>query len=134
MDMAHTTLAVQAHWRRLRPLILKSIPFMNGSHDEADLIAGVLDGSFRLWAGPNSFALASLERYPKLVRCNLFLAGGDAHECLEMRGRVEAWGKANGAGQFFTMIRPGLDRLNHQGRGPHAEGWSRGATIYTKDL
>lgn len=134
MEMAHTALVMQAHWNRLRPLILKAIPFMQGSHDEADLIAGVLAGTFRFFAGPNSFALAEIEKLPRVTRCNLFLAGGDPEQCLVLRDVVEAWGRDSGATQFFTMVRPALDRLNKQGRGPHAKGWTRGATIYAKEI
>lgn len=134
MDMAHTALVVQTHWQRLRPLILKAIPFMNGSHEEADLIEGVLAGEFTFWHGDNSFALAAIEKHKRLTRCNLFLAGGNPKECLRLRDKVEQWGKSKGATQFFTMVRPALDRINREGSGPHAQGWTRGATVYVKEI
>lgn len=132
MNMADTALSVQHHWSRLRPLILAAIPVLRRSHDEADLIAGVLSGHFTFWPGEKSFVLAALQEFPRLKRCHIFLANGDEVECRDIVKKIEAWAKTKGASQILSELRPALDRkaIDHEA----ARGWRRGGTAYLKEI
>lgn len=133
MHMADTALALQAHWSRLRPLILKAVPFMGGTHDEADLIKECLEGRMTFWPGEKSFLIAQVQKFPRQTRCVVVLANGDADECTRLRDRVEAWAKTQGATALRAELRPAGDRMAQRGH-PATTNWKRGPTIYQKDL
>lgn len=133
MDMAHTALALQAHWTRLRPIIQKAVPFMGGTHDEADLLKEVLEGRMSFWPGERSFIIAAIERFPKLVRLNFCLAGGDREEIERIAHKIHQWGKVMGATVAVTEIRPGAERMARAGKLATHEFKSR-RTVYVRGI
>lgn len=133
MDMAHTALALNASWKRLRPLIQKAIPFMGGTHDEADLLKEVMEGRITFWPGQRAFVLAAIERFPKLTRLNLVLAGGDYVEADQIGMKIMAWGKMQGATQMIAELRPGLDRNVATGKRA-ASDFTRRRTVYVREI
>lgn len=112
MNMADTSIALQTHWNRLRPLIQRAVPLMGGTHNEEDLIKAVLAGEMTFWPGKKSFALAVLERFPRLTRAHVILANSeDQPEMLRLAESITAWAKALGATELVADVRPGVDRL-----------------------
>ncbi len=130
-----TETTLQRDWLRLRPLIVKAAKW-TGSYDEADLLRGVLANVFTFWPGENGFIFACIDRFPKLTRLHLLLAGGDHNEVAEIEKEVVNWAKSQGATQAYTEARLGLDRLNLHGKSGYYSdhGYTRSRVVYTKDI
>lgn len=126
---------MQAEWSRLRPEIIKAIPFMGGTHDERDLLAAVGSGEFTFWVAPKAFVLAALEKFPRLTRVSYFLGGGDLAQTDHLVPLIEAWGLQNGASKIVCTARPAVERHNLKRPTERIEtGWTRTGAVYTKDL
>lgn len=133
MKMADTALVVQAHWTRLRPLILKAIPLMGGTYDEPSLLRAVLGGRMTFWPGEKCFYLAAIDEFPCKKRLNILLANGDESELARVGERVEAWGKAAGATEVYEEVRPGIDRQAVNGK-RDTHGLKRSRVIWTRAI
>lgn len=105
---------------------------MGGTHGESDLIKCVMSGAMTFWPGRNAFSLACIERHPQLTLVRLLLAGGDVEECVRLEDSIVQWGRAMGATEFRTEVRPGLDRL-YQKSGRDL-GLKRQRVVYTRTI
>lgn len=99
-----------AEWDRARPHLLAAAEVAKGTHDEVDLIRGVLNGSFHLWMGEQSAILSEVVRYPRLLSHRLFLAGGDLHELLAMEPELAAVAASRGCTRHELIGRKGWKR------------------------
>lgn len=133
---ALTAHQVHVHWQRLHTLILRAIPQLGGTHDEADCLAEIMNGAWTFWPGAGAFIFAAIETYPKLKRVNLVLASGDHNECAALEPAIVAWARARGATKSITFARPALDRLDRSGKSGYysGSGYARGRILYCKDI
>lgn len=134
-SMVTTTEALQAEWSRVRGLIVAAIPCLGGTHNESDLIAGVLNGSFRLWTSHRSFVLTTIETFPRMKRLHVFLVNGDPKEIARLIAMACVSALHDGAAQVRTSVRPAIERyLQRNPDERAAQGWIRGATTYVKGI
>ena len=135
LGMAETSSALQAEWVRLRAIILKAIPCLGGTHDEADLIAGCLSGQFTLWTAADAFVLATVQEFPRLKRLHIFLANGNPQQVNRLMVMASAWSKAKGVSEITCTLRPAVER--HNERHPEeriSSGWKKTGATYVKEI
>lgn len=71
-------------FKRCKPWIEAALKHSNGTYELPDILAGILEGEFRIWTAERSVLLTSIATYPRKKRLNIFLAGGDGKELRAM--------------------------------------------------
>jgi hypothetical protein len=87
---------------RLRPVIMRALPYTHRTHEFNDLVAMVIKGEVRLWTTPRSFLVVERVVYPRRVHYHIFLAGGDLDELRGLHDAVIEAARADGA-QALTL-------------------------------
>ena len=101
---------VDAAWQRNRADLLEALARAGGTHDEGDVLAGILGGSLQLWAGERSAIVTELIAYPRLTALRLFLAGGDLEELAAMERELAGRAQRAGIGRLEIGGRAGWER------------------------
>jgi len=106
-------------WSKYRDFILPSLVHSHGSHNEDDIISGVLQGDdkggFKLWKGDGAAIISHFIQFPQMKILNVWLGGGDLKELLKMEPQISAYAKANGCAQV---------------RGGGRAGWTKALPSY----
>jgi hypothetical protein len=87
---------------RLRPAVMKALPYTHRTHEFNDLVAMVIKGEVRLWTTPRSFLIVERVVYPRRTHYHIFLAGGDLDELRGLHDQVIAAARADGV-QALTL-------------------------------
>jgi hypothetical protein len=93
-------------WAFALPLLLPAIE-MAGTHWPADVLDTVIAGATQLWTGERSALVTEIVVYPRLKACNIWLAGGDLKEVVEIQRSVAEGAKARGCARLEVRGRPG---------------------------
>lgn len=78
---------------RCRPWIEAALEYSGGTHVFDDIVQGILDGRMQLWPAPRGCIVTEIVVYPRKRVLNLFLAGGELDQILDMHDAVKAWAK-----------------------------------------
>jgi hypothetical protein len=102
-----------ATWLEVRDRLLPAIERTHGTHDEDDILRGLLKGDYQLWAGKRAAIVSEIvtPENGKVKALHFFLVGGDLDELLEMEPRIAAWGKAQGCVRASCSGRKGWERV-----------------------
>lgn len=120
----------------LEPMLDHACQFSMGEYTTEDLIRGVLDERFQLWASIKDdvvfgTAVTELVVYPQKTVCNVIaMAGkeGSLHVLLDLQSQIEAWAISEGASVLKAYVRPGLMKTLRK------RGFSQEQYIVAKDL
>ena len=93
----------------------------HGTHGWGDIVLGLAKGHYQFWPAPNGAAITEIVVYPKRKVLNIFLAGGDLGQLLDMQASAAAWAKAQGCDALMMTGRAGWKRV--------LTGWREVATV-----
>lgn len=95
------------HYRRQ---IEAALSYTGGTHTFDDIVAGVNEGRFQFWPGPDSVIVTEMAEYPQHRALHFFLAGGNLPELEAMTPAILDWGKEQGCTMATLAGRRGWDR------------------------
>ena len=78
---------------RCRPWIEAALEYSGGTHEFSDIVEGIGKGYLQLWPTPKGCIITEIVVYPKKRVLNIFLAGGELDQILDMDNDVKAWAK-----------------------------------------
>lgn len=96
----------------------------DGTHTMGDVVAGIIEGDYQLWASDRSACVTEIIDYPRRKALCFWLAGGDLDDLMRnIEPDARAWGERQGCDLFlgYAIDRPGWSRaLQRYG---YAPGW-----------
>lgn len=98
------------------------------THTWDDIVQGIREFRFQLWTGERAAAITEIIDYPRKRVLNVFLAGGDKDELLEMLESARAFGRANGCASLTMAGRQGWQRVLNK------HGWKPAFLVMSDDL
>ena len=90
------------HWKlspdleRCKPWIKAALVHCNGTHEWDDIVAGIASSKMQLWAAPRGCIVTEIVVYPRKKVINIFLAGGELDQIMDMEHDIGQWAKSNG--------------------------------------
>lgn len=94
-----------------RKHIEPALAYSGGTHDWQDIVEGVASSKMQLWCNEDAAAITELVCYPRKKVLNVFLAGGDMTQLLEMLESAKAWAKLEGCDGIMMSGRRGWLRV-----------------------
>ena len=113
---------------RCKPMLLPALDRCGGTHEWADVVLGVHTTAMQLWANERAAAITEIVKYPRKTVLNVFLAGGELGQAMEMLESAKVWGVAQGCDAISMSGRRGW--LKPLG----AEGWKEAFTTMSCEL
>ncbi len=77
--------------QRCRPWIEAALEYSGGTHNFEDIVLGIKEARMQLWPSPRGCIVTEIVVYPRKKYLNVFLAGGDLDQILDMDHDVKAW-------------------------------------------
>ncbi len=100
-------------WFRVRQYVLPAL-ILAATHDEADVLIGILEGYYQLWPGQESAIVTEIRTYPRMKVIHFWLVGGDLNEVLGMEEPIIRWARGVGCTRATAAGRKGWARtLKH---------------------
>ena len=90
------------HWKlspdleRCKPWIEAALVHCNGTHEWDDIVAGIASSKMQLWAAPRGCIVTEIVVYPRKKVINIFLAGGELDQIMDMEHDIGLWAKSHG--------------------------------------
>ena len=81
---------------RCRPWIEAALEYSGDTHSFEDIVDGVKKGTMQLWPAKKGCIVTEIVVYPRKTYLNIFLAGGELEQILDMDSDVKAWCIAQG--------------------------------------
>ena len=81
---------------RCRPWIEAALEYSGGTHDFYDIVENIANCRMQLWPADRGCIVTEIVVYPKKKVINIFLAGGELDQILDMDEAVKAWAKEHG--------------------------------------
>jgi hypothetical protein len=94
-DMSGTYQA-GAELQRCRKWIEDALEYCNGTHVWEDVVQAIAESRMQLWAAPKGCMVTEIVVYPRKKVLNIFLAGGDLSQLLDMNNDMAEWAKKQG--------------------------------------
>lgn len=113
---------------RCRPWITAALEYANGTHLFEDVAAMIESGQLQLWPAPRGCIVTEIVQYPRKRIFNMFLAGGDFAQLMDMDGDMEQWAKAQGCDAATLHGRRGWTRALAE------NGWRETLTTMERPL
>jgi len=113
---------------RCKEWIEAALEYANGTHIYQDIVDAVAVGNMQLWPSTRGCIVTEIVVYPRKKVLNVFLAGGDLDQILDMNDAVAAWALAQGCESATMTGRFGWKKPLM------AEGWEPLYATYKKDL
>jgi hypothetical protein len=117
-----------ADFDRCRPFLQSALDRGGNTHTLEDIAAGVAAGTYHFWPGERSAAVTEVFQYPRARYLNVFLAGGDMDEILQMEPCFCSWGKHLGCSRIFLIGREGWGKVLK------SQGWQTQFAVVSKTL
>jgi hypothetical protein len=98
-DMSHKIVGdyiMSDELARCRPWIEDALEYCNGTHIFEDVVKGIAESRMQLWAAPRGCMVTEIMVYPRKKVLNIFLAGGDLEQLLDMNDAMTEWAKMQG--------------------------------------
>jgi hypothetical protein len=123
-----TNAGTVTEFERCRPWIEAAMQYSGGTHDFSDIANGVSSGRMQFWPAPRGAAITEILVYPKKKVLNVFLAGGDMAQVLDMIADAKAWGKCHGCTSISMTGRKGWARVLNK------HGWKEQFVTMAQDI
>lgn len=81
---------------RCRDWIEAALEYSGGTHSFDDIVQGIAECRMQLWPAPRGCIVSEIVVYPRKKVINIFLAGGELDQILDMDADVKEWAKAQG--------------------------------------
>ena len=81
---------------KCRTWVEDALSYCDGTHAWEDIENGIHTGAMQLWPAPKGCIVTEIVVYPRKKIINIFLAGGELDQILDMNDDVRAWAKAHG--------------------------------------
>lgn len=112
---------------KFRELIESALAAGYGQMGYEDVLKGVRDGEYQLWAADGSVCITTIDIFPLIKQCTVIIGAGDLREIDdELRPMIETWARSIGCDTMLIMGRPGWERA--------LEGYRRTAVVLEKKL
>ena len=92
---------------RCKPWLEAALEYGGGTHTFDDIVKGVQEGRMQLWPAPRGCIVTEIVVYPRVKAINIFLAGGELDQILDMDEDVKAWARDQGCTQAHMSGRLG---------------------------
>ncbi len=97
---------VVQEWSKCRDAMLPAIEATCGTHNEDNILAGLIGGTLKLWTAGASGLITDFSILPRMKCLNVFLAGGKMAELMPLRQDVIKFAHANGCARVTGVARP----------------------------
>ena len=90
------------HWipspelERCKPWIEAALEYCNGTYLWEDVVQNIAEGKMQFWPAPRGCMVTEIVVYPRKKVLNIFLAGGELDQILDMNDDVREWAKSHG--------------------------------------
>ena len=81
---------------RCRPWIEAALEYSGGTHEFEDIVKNIAESKMQLWPAERGCIVTEIVVYPRKKVINIFLAGGELDQILDMDEDVKAWAKEHG--------------------------------------
>ena len=81
---------------RCRQWIEAALEYTGGTHEFEDIVDSISKGHMQLWPAPRGCIVTEIVVYPRKKVLNIFLAGGELDQILDMDHDVKEWAKSHG--------------------------------------
>lgn len=113
---------------RCRPWIEDALQYCGGTHHFDDIAAGVYAGRMQLWPAPRGCIVTEIVVYPRKKVLNLFLAGGELDQLVDMNNDITAWAIKNKCAAGTMSGRIGWKKVLEP------LGWKQMYTTFQKEV
>ena len=113
---------------RCRPWIEAALEYSGGTHIFEDIAEGIIEGRMQLWPSPRGCIVTEIVVYPRKKVLNLFLAGGELDQIVDMNDDITAWGIENGCTAGTMSGRIGWKKVLEP------LGWKQMYTTFQKEV
>lgn len=93
--MAKDTLEL-SELERCRHWIEAALLYTGGTHQWEDIVEGIKASRMQLWPSERGCIVTEIVVYPRKKVLNIFLAGGELDQILDMNDDVRDWAKSHG--------------------------------------
>jgi hypothetical protein len=94
-DMSHTYV-LSSELERCKPWIEDALKYCNGTHLFEDVVQSIAESRMQLWAAPKGCMVTEIVVYPRKKVLNIFLAGGELDQLIDMNDDMLEWAKMQG--------------------------------------
>jgi hypothetical protein len=101
---------LQFELARCRPWIEAALQHSGGTHEWQDVVGQIAEGRLQFWPAERGCAVTEIVVYPQVTVLNIFLAGGELDQLLDMEGDAFQWAKAQGCKSVTLSGRLGWQR------------------------
>ena len=81
---------------KCRPWIEAALVYTGGTHEWDDIVDSIAKGTMQLWAADRGCIVTEIVVYPRKKVLNIFLAGGELDQILDMDNDVKKWAEQHG--------------------------------------
>ena len=99
-----------AEFDRCKPWIEAALAYAGGTHTVDDVAHGIAEHRMQFWPAERGCLVTEVLVFPRKTVLNVFLAGGELGQLLDMRGDVIAWAKSMGCTGAYMTGRKGWER------------------------
>lgn len=125
---ASSTILMVNEIERCKPWIEAALEYSGGTHTFEDIEKGIQESRMQLWPAPRGCIVTEIVVYPRKKYLNVFLAGGELDQILDMDTDVKAWAKQHGCDAAMMSGRIGWKK-------PLAKlGWEVLQTHFVKEF
>lgn len=112
---------------KFRELIERALAEGYGQMNFDDVVEGIREGQYQLWASEGSVVVTTVDLFPRIKQLTVILGAGDLTEINEeLRPLIENWARSIGCDTMLIMGRPGWERA--------LEGYRRTCVVLEKKL
>ena len=113
---------------RCRPWIEDALEYCGGTHKFDDIVEAIYAKRMQLWPGPRGCIVTEIVIYPRKKVLNLFLAGGELDQIVDMNNDITAWAVQNGCSAGTMSGRIGWKKVLEP------LGWKQMYTTFQKEV
>ena len=113
---------------RCREWIEAALQYTGGTHEFDDIVEGIRSSRMQLWPSNRGCIVTEIVVYPRKKVLNLFLAGGELDQILDMNDDIKAWAKEHGCEAATMSGRLGGTKLLEP------EGWKLLYAHFQKEI
>lgn len=90
-----------------KPFLLPALERCGGTHEWSDIVEGIHSTRMQLWANERAAAITEIVKFPRKTVLNVFLAGGELGQVMEMLESAKEWGRLQGCDTISMSGRRG---------------------------
>jgi Zn-finger nucleic acid-binding protein len=100
-----------SEWERCGAWIQAALDHGGNCFTLDDVLETIQKGQAQFWPGKKCALVTEIKQYPRKRLCNVWLAGGDLDELIEMSVHVKAFAKNSGCDAIALQGRPGWQKI-----------------------